>query len=182
MRSLSAANGQWIAFTRSGYDRINGHKTVKNEVVEDVALFRKAKEKKLKVMTLAGTGMVFCRMYANLAQIWSGFTKILFGLTGNNILVFILFLSFMMLAYIYPLAGLILVPASEIFGYLLIIGLLIRVINSWHFRHPWFEALIWHPVSAVFLVVMAVNSFIQARWGRVVWKDRSIVISNGAGA
>ena len=34
--SLAAANGQWIAFTRQGYNQVDGHKSLSNEVVEDV--------------------------------------------------------------------------------------------------------------------------------------------------
>ena len=40
--SLSAANGQWIAFTQEAYQQIGGHQEVRNKVVEDVELSRLA--------------------------------------------------------------------------------------------------------------------------------------------
>ncbi len=176
-RSLSAANGQWIAFTRKAYDKLSGHEAVKSEVVEDVALFRTAKKVGLRVMTVAGTGMIYCRMYSSMRQIWSGFTKILYGLTGNSPVIFSVFLVFIIMAYVYPVYGLIADQENKSFLYLISFALLVRVINAWKFRHPLPEALFLHPVSALVLVIMALNSFVQARWGKVVWKGRAIEIS-----
>ncbi|MDE0014867.1 MAG: glycosyltransferase family 2 protein [Candidatus Poribacteria bacterium] len=56
--SLAAASGLWIAFTRDAYQRIGGHQAVSHQIVEDVELSRLAKKSGIRILTLAGTGVV----------------------------------------------------------------------------------------------------------------------------
>ena len=61
---------------------MGGHKSVASEVVEDVALARRAKRLGLKILTASGTHAVYGRMYNNVEEVRNGFSKNLFGLTG----------------------------------------------------------------------------------------------------
>lgn len=77
--ALAAANGQFIAFRANDYRKHHWHEQVKNEIVEDIALFRAMKKAGKKVMTLSDPlGQLHCRMYNNLQQGIAGFSKICF--------------------------------------------------------------------------------------------------------
>ncbi|MGD9900032.1 MAG: glycosyltransferase family 2 protein [Calditrichaceae bacterium] len=174
--SLSAANGQVLAFTRQAYDSIGGHRSVKNKIVEDVELFRKAKSKKIKALTASGTGVVYCRMYRDQQQLFSGLTKILFGLTGNNIVMLLIFTGIMFTATLYPFVLLwsrkfmidLLIPAG--------IVLVIRLTVALRYRHPPVISVFGHPLAVTIIIFMAFNSYLKTKWGRFEWKGRAIVL------
>lgn len=69
------ANGQFILVERAAYDEIGGHEKVRGEIIDDVALAREAKKRKIPYR------MVFCRelfrtrMYTSFGEIWRGWTK-----------------------------------------------------------------------------------------------------------
>jgi hypothetical protein len=62
---ITAANGQFMLFEKSAYDKIGGHCSVRNELVEDIEIARTLKKKKFRVVTTLGNKLVFCRMYEN---------------------------------------------------------------------------------------------------------------------
>jgi len=73
------ANGQFLCFERSMYDRIGGHEGVRDDLLEDLAFAR-------KVQRVEGTpgrwgvfladGMLRCRMYESAAQFRTGWKRI----------------------------------------------------------------------------------------------------------
>lgn len=81
---FAAANGQCVAFTSRAYGAIGGHEAVRAEVVEDVALARRIREKGLRLRMLTGHGGLRCRMYQSKGEMWDGFAKnFLAGFDGN---------------------------------------------------------------------------------------------------
>lgn len=72
------ANGQLILVRRAAYDAIGGHQALKGEVMEDVAFARLMKARGRRLHLLLGLTLMSVRMYAGLAEIWSGWTKNLF--------------------------------------------------------------------------------------------------------
>lgn len=73
--AFAAANGQCIAFTKECYKRIDGHKAVRNHVVEDVELAKAVKRHNGKLRMFNGVGTVQCRMYRNNVEMFSGLRK-----------------------------------------------------------------------------------------------------------
>jgi len=73
------ANGQFLAIRRPVYDQIGGHAAVRDEVAEDVALARLAKAAGLRRHVALGQELLRTRMYENLRQITSGWTRIFCG-------------------------------------------------------------------------------------------------------
>lgn len=66
------AFGPCVAIDRSTYERIGRHDAVKGEVVEDVALARRAD----RVTLFGGRGVLRYRMYPNgLRSLWNGWTR-----------------------------------------------------------------------------------------------------------
>ncbi|WP_114313322.1 glycosyltransferase [Thermus caldifontis] len=71
LERLRVANGQVLAFRREAYFAFGGHEAVKGEVLEDVALARKAKAYRLAL----GTGLFRVRMYQSYREVLEGFGK-----------------------------------------------------------------------------------------------------------
>ena len=83
---LSAAVGQFIIFSRSAYEKSGGHAAVKVKINEDLALARQVKSVGVKWALFNGRDLLSCRMYSDAKQVWHGFGKNLFSLTGYRIL------------------------------------------------------------------------------------------------
>jgi len=73
--SSPIANGQYILLRRDAYTRVGGHDSVRREVIEDVALARRAATLGMKVVLVRGEQQVTVRMYGGLAEIWEGLGK-----------------------------------------------------------------------------------------------------------
>jgi hypothetical protein len=75
---LAFANGQYILIERSAYDAAGGHEAVRECFVEDIALAAKVKALGFSIRVALVRGIVSCRMYASLAQLISGWSRILY--------------------------------------------------------------------------------------------------------
>ncbi len=172
--SLAAANGQWIAFTRAGYQQLGGHAAVKNQIVEDVAMSRKAKSLGLKILTTSGRDAVFGRMYHNFREVWYGFSKNAFGLMNFQTGPFFILLFFMLLAFFMPY--LLLFYPPFLFSASIAVGLnvLIRIIVAIKYRQPLFFSAILHPVGVLLTVAVGLSSFYYYLIGDILWKDRPV--------
>jgi len=100
--AFAAANGQWIAVKRKAYFEIGGHQAVLNHIVEDVALSRVFKKNKKRILTGAGSGVVFGKMYSNFTEIWNGLSKNVFGLTDFKTIPFFMILAIIILTSVLP--------------------------------------------------------------------------------
>jgi hypothetical protein len=66
------------------YDRIGGHESVAGEVLEDVALAKRAKAAKYRIWFGSGVGAVRVRMYRSFDEMWQGWKKNLYLLVGGT--------------------------------------------------------------------------------------------------
>lgn len=89
--SLAAANGQMMMFDAKVYHENQWHKLVKSSPVEDIALSRMIKRKRLRMATLLGISDVSCRMYGSYNEVINGFTKNVTAFFGGSIVVTLLF-------------------------------------------------------------------------------------------
>ncbi len=173
--SLAAANGQWLAFTRDAYHSLGGHNAVRNQIVEDVELSRRAKQSGIPILTCAGTGVIFGRMYHSGREVWQGFSKNLLGLTGYRRGLFLLLLLMLLNVGILPYVLVWLPEYQNIALWLIGLQLLLRIVLWARFRHP--AAGIWlHPFAILFVGAIGLNSMRQIEQGRVQWKGRDIEI------
>jgi chlorobactene glucosyltransferase len=79
---VAAANGQFLLFRRPAYEAIGGHAAVRADVLEDVALARRAKRAGFRLFFGTTRTMVEARMYRGFAALWQGWSKNLFLLLG----------------------------------------------------------------------------------------------------
>jgi glycosyltransferase involved in cell wall biosynthesis len=80
----AAANGQFLMIERDAYDRIGGHASVGAEVLEDLALAKRAKAAGFRLWFGSGQGIVRVRMYRSFGAMWQGWKKNLYVLIGGR--------------------------------------------------------------------------------------------------
>jgi chlorobactene glucosyltransferase len=80
----AAANGQYILVRRETYDRVGGHESVRDAMLEDVALARLVKSSGGRLLFLPGASWVRTRMYRTFSGMWEGWTKNLYLLAGER--------------------------------------------------------------------------------------------------
>lgn len=90
-KSFSAANGQFMMFDAKTYNAFLPHQQFKGNKVEDIAILRFFKEKKLKVATLLGDENISCNMYNNRKEAIDGFSKNVFQFFGGSSIATLIF-------------------------------------------------------------------------------------------
>lgn len=174
-----AACGQYFAFTKSSYQKIGGHKNVKDKVVEDMELAKNLKTKGLNLQMMHGVDSVNCRMYSSHSEIWNGFKKNFLAGFGN-----VFEFSFMglihLLAFIFPfyalISGIITNNRLVILVSLLNNSLILiqRLILSTRFRWNLLYAFA-HPFSVIWFQILGVISLINKLFGiKSTWKGREV--------
>lgn len=84
--ALAAANGQFILVKSEAYFAVGGHAAVAESVLEDVALARRIKRRKLGLRFRYAPDALSTRMYRSFGQMYEGWTKNLALLFGNALM------------------------------------------------------------------------------------------------
>ena len=127
---FAAANGQCIAFRRPAYNAIGGHTTVRDRIVEDVALAQATKSADLRLRMCDGNRLIGCRMYRNWSEARDGFSKNILAGHGNSQAALLLSTVFHWVVFVAPVVWLTVALTQN--G-----GLLWPIVahGRWH-RHP----------------------------------------------
>ncbi len=175
--SLSAANGQWIVIAKDAYKITGGHNTLKNKIVEDVEFCKLIKSKNLKAMVLNGQEIIFTRMYHNLTEIISGFNKNFYGLTNNNIFIFLFLMTFFTLLGILPFVYLFCFALN----YVIILTLLLllwQILLSLMIKQNKIKEILFQfitlPIKLIFVFIIGIKSMYSNYSGNITWKDRKV--------
>src|SRR5699024_3962518 len=99
---FAAACGQFMAFKRGTYETIGGHRSVKDMVVEDIALAENIKGQGFAMNMYDGRQTVSCLMYRSHQALWSGLHKNFLAGFSYNILLFIVVGLLHFTAYLFP--------------------------------------------------------------------------------
>lgn len=70
------ANGQYMMFTRGGYEAVGGHGAVRDALLEDIALARLIARHERPAALVLADGMVTCRMYGSWREFRRGWKRI----------------------------------------------------------------------------------------------------------
>ncbi|WP_425146149.1 glycosyltransferase [Deinococcus sp.] len=84
LASLSAGNGQLMAFRRGAYFRVGGHGLVRSEVLEDVRFAARLKARGGRVAVALGGELLKVRMYRSYGGAVAGFAKSLLSVHGGS--------------------------------------------------------------------------------------------------
>jgi len=74
-RPETGANGQFLLFRQKVYESINGHHSVRNEIMEDMAFAKIIKNSGYRLYWIFGENFISTRMYRDILHIWEGFSK-----------------------------------------------------------------------------------------------------------
>ena len=145
-------------------------------MVEDVELARLVKKSGGRILTTSGKDVVYCRMYESFSEIRSGFEKNLFGLTGNQPLIFLLLISLFTVGYILPLI-LVFIPQTTLPAVLtLLMQVLIRFSLALTLKHDMLVNILLAPITVLIGMYIGIRSFYKSKKGSIVWKGRQINI------
>lgn len=177
--AFTAANGQFLLFRRTAYDRIGGHAAVRSSVAEDLALVRRVARAGLEWRLVDGIRYFSCRMYRTGREAFEGFSKNLFPAFGGHIAVFVFVWLWLLVVYWQPLVVLGLaaagVPTS---GYSLatagagaLLGAALWAVTAIRWRYPLYLVPLG-PVAIALGAVIAARSMVLTLRGRARWKGR----------
>jgi len=183
-KGLGAANGQFMFFTRAGYDRIGGHAGLHDHLVEDVALGRAVAERMgegMRLLNCESLDFSTCRMYRSFGETWEGFTKNMRAAFEDSLAGFLFIGITHCCCFLLPFVFLFTVHSVSVsplvIAQILIIGL-IRLILTARFRTSWLSFLL-HPVGEVLSLGIGLNSWRRMASTGVRWKGRVYQSSRG---
>jgi chlorobactene glucosyltransferase len=167
------ATGQFLLFRRQSYFKMGGHRAVGEHLVEDIALAREVAKRipdGWRLLTCDGTRLVSCRMYTSLGQIREGFTKNLWPVFDGDWAGFWLAVIWQFLVCVLPFVIIAFYSRPELY---LVVAILIclRVVAALRFKTSWLSVC-FHPIAYSLALLIAVNSFWQAKSKGIRWKDR----------
>jgi hypothetical protein len=165
--SLAAANGQLLAVRRAAYYRAGGHRAVRDQVLDDIALARAVKRTGGRGGIVDGTHLAACRMYSGWREVWAGYTKSLWApgavaLTAVSAIVYVL-----------PLAAALAggTVAAGIAAYLA--GVAGRIVTAARTGGRVADAAA-HPLSIVGLAVLTAGAVWRRHRGTLTWRGRPV--------
>lgn len=177
---FAAACGQCIGFTKDAYETIGGHTSVKGEVVEDVALAKRAKSKGLTLRMFTGISSIRCRMYRSEQEIFNGLRKNFFAGFDRSLPVFtfmgvIHLIVFVLPFFVFPYSIYLQYPALTFvsIGSVTLILLHRFILAIWFRWNPLYG--FFHPLGVLWFQRLGLYTIIDHLVGRKVkWKDREV--------
>jgi len=177
LRCFGAANGQFVLFRRESYEKIKGHESVRDHMVEDIAIARNMREGGFKVLNLDGTNpghsiaLVRCRMYNRFSEVWEGFTKNLYPSFDGNFPAFLFFQLIQIVIFLTPFLLLLTPFRGPLVWTEIAIIFALRLSLAHRFRQSYLGAFL-HPFGQILVLIIAFNSWLQTLRGRLPWKGR----------
>ncbi len=177
------ANGQFFLVKREWYEKVNGHESVRDQIVEDVAIMRVLKAAGAKVRLMLGQELAHARMHTNFRQMFHGWARIFAGSSARSIVPMIIVMLFM-LSTIVALAMQITFSirthhpawiASTVAHVGLMFGFLAWVYVTAGIRSIFALAL---PITWPMVLAILGYSIWVCRTGKVIWRGTTVEVGN----
>jgi len=177
--ALAAANGQFILVKRAVYFALGGHEAVRDAILEDVELARRAKQAGYRLWFGPGQGIVSTRMYQRFTEMWEGWTKNLYLLYHRDSGALSRAAIELVCRHILPVAAGVVLPFAGPAGAWVALA-------SWAYvareqiiyrralrREGNGDAAPWRVAGAALVCLLLANSLWRYRSGKgIVWKGR----------
>jgi len=176
---FAAANGQCMAWRRKAYQSAGGHESVRDNVLEDVTLARRAMRAGGKLRMYDGAGLIGCRMYHDWPSVRDGYAKNILAGYGGSVPALILATVFHWLIFMFPWALLLLsaFPAFSQWAWyavaLIALGLGLRMFSAAFSRQRVLDSLLM-PVSVLLMTLIAFRAIRWRKGNAAQWKGRTI--------
>lgn len=168
--SLSAANGQFMLYKASIYQKHQPHEKVKGEKVEDIRIARNLKSKGVKIACLTGIEEISCRMYSSYQEGIIGFSKNMVTFFGNSYLLAFLFWGLTTLPlFLIPIYG-DLLSIGLFFTYFISTKILFSLLSKQHILK---NILFTIPQHLTMFIILVYSIYTQIT-KQQQWKGRSI--------
>lgn len=174
----AAANGQFLMIRRDAYEAIGGHASVAGEVLEDVALARRAKAAGFRLWFCSGQGIVRARMYRSFGAMWEGWKKNLYLLVGGTPSA-----VFRELEAVIPWIPLVLMLVGIRFPFATFLGVLFLLMRQFIYgkelssnQYPFKFIIYYVPAVALYSGVLWASYRAHAK-GIVAWKGREVPVT-----
>ncbi len=168
--SLAAANGQLLAIDAAAYRRCGGHRAVRTEILEDLALVRAVKVGGGTGIVADGTALASCRMYQGAGELRAGYAKSLWAAFGSP-LGAVGVSALLLVVHVLPALGALRGSLLGLTGYAASVASRVLVARRTGGRPG--DALA-HPVSILAFVALVADSLRGHRTGSLTWKDRTL--------
>ena len=175
--SAAAANGQFLMIRRNAYEVIGGHAQIAGEVLEDVALARRAKAAGFQLWFGSGAGLVRVRMYRSFTAMWDGWKKNLYLLTGRTPQA-----VFRELGQVFPWIPLLVlllglkIPIAAFLGVWLLIFRQVSYGSELKRNHFPFSLILYYVPAVLLYTGVLWASYLSHARGTVQWKGREIPV------
>lgn len=174
----AAANGQFLMIFHAAYNSMGGHASVAADVLEDVAIARRAKASGFRMWFASGQGIVRVRMYRSFGAMWQGWKKNLYLLVGGTRR------SVMReLESTVPWIPMILIFLGGRFPIATFLGVCFLLLRQVHYgsellrNHFPFKFIIYYVPAVVLYVGVLLASYRAHARGKVEWKGREIPVT-----
>lgn len=177
---LAAANGQYLLIRRDSYAALGGHAAIRNAVLDDVELARRAKRAGYRIRFGSGEGIVATRMYRRFSEMWEGWTKNLFLLYDRKYPAIGRAAAERALRYLLPAMASLLLLTARSGGTMLAGAALLFYLAAEHYRYGRrlpaggraIQTMLLIPGAALFLLLLGNST--RRYWGRktITWKGR----------
>ena len=168
--SLSAANGQLMFFDAEVYNRMEPHKVMKDNKVEDISIARYFKRNSNTIACMLGDDRIRCRMYKGYTDSVRGFSKNVLAFFGNSFWLAILFWLISTFGFVPVLLYL----PPEILTVYILLYLTTRIAISVSSRQNLLENLICILPLQFSMIMFISNAFVNKYFGKFEWKGRNI--------
>jgi len=168
--SMVIANGQFFIVKRSAYEAINGHNSVKDEILEDLMIARLLSKRGYKGGVADASAVARCRMYESNNELIRGYTKSLwkaFGGPIGTLFTVALLIATQILPLLLILAGyqIALLPFAAV--------ALTHLLAARRTRSPLIST-ITHPLAALSLIALIAESYRRHSLGTLEWRGRKV--------
>jgi chlorobactene glucosyltransferase len=188
---FSYAIGKFIMIKRTAYVKINGHKAIKDIIIDDVFLAKNICKHRMKSVITDSTEYLICRMYNNSYETIKGFSKLYLSAFKYkfskfiSIPIFILTFIFLNLLIYGPIISLIFIITLHVKTFItnilmaLTITIITMTVSSFFIiylknRSPLYMILLY-PLNWLFITVFipAITLYLYAKKD-LKWKGRSV--------
>ncbi len=184
-RDKAVANGQVFLIRKSAYEKVGGHASVKDRIVEDVELMRLLKSNDFKVRFFAGRHLAATRMHTHLKQMYNGWARIFIGSARGKIFPMIAALCFMPICVLSSYVAIIFGIASHnplwYFAgivHWLVMTICMGIVWIWSGNSPAYALLL--PFSVPIEMSILFFSIRRAISGKVEWRGSQLSLKETA--
>jgi len=176
LRMMGAANGQCLFFRRRSYEELGGHGSVREHLVEDLALGRAVAMRMgegWRLRNCEAVGLCECRMYRSFREVWEGFSKNARPAFEGRVSVFLLAGVVQFGLYVLPFLALL--GPADVRGWAWAeVGVvyLIRAVVGIRFGSS-AVGVAAHPLGCLLAFAIALNSWRWSLSARLLWKGRT---------